>query len=129
MAQISKLNFETSINRELYKQLLAVLAASVNIEKINLLLSELLTNTEKVMLTKRLAIALLLENGYSYRNIRYVLHVSFPTIRSVQFWLNHGNQGYKEAVHKIIMPQIDKNFFNKIDLLIDNSRNRADKRG
>ncbi len=48
------------------------------------LVNDLLTPTERIMLAKRLAIILMLENGYSFSAIERTLKVTRQTI--VRFW-------------------------------------------
>lgn len=120
MSQVSKTGLSGIIQKELYDQFSWVISQFKNQQEVEGFFSELLTKTEKIMFVKRLAIALLLVKGYSYRNIRCVLHVSFPTIRNVQFWLEHGGEGYKIAITKIMERQTLTNFLERIDKLVDN---------
>lgn len=115
MTQISKTNIAPLLQQEIYNQFYWVISQCQGTKEVNDLLSELLTKTERTILAKRLFIAVLLVKGYSYRNIRSVLAVSFPTIRMVSFWLEHGANGYKRAVEKII--SIDT--FNKTLAAVD----------
>lgn len=119
MSQVSKTNLEVTIQKQLYDQLSYIISDLRDSKEVEEFLSELLTKTERVMLAKRLGIAMLLTKGYTYRDIRHVLHVSFPTIRSVQFWLEHGSKGYKKAAQKILSKEDIRTFITKIDALID----------
>ena len=119
MSQVSKNNLPGAIQKDLYDQFFYILADLKNDQEAEEFLGEILTKTERTMLIKRLGIALLLVKGYTYRNIREALKVSFPTIRSVQFWLDHGRGGYKKAVEKIMAHQEMQSFFQRIDKLID----------
>lgn len=119
MSQVSKINLEGIIQKELYDEFSWIVSELKNTQEVENFFSELLTKTEKIMLTKRLAIAVLLVKGYTYRDIRQVLRVSFPTIRSVQFWLDHGRGGYKNAVEKITSRREILAFLERVDKLID----------
>src|SRR3989338_9187680 len=68
-------------------------------------LQDILSPTERVMLTKRLGIAILLTKGYTYTMIDQTLKVSSPTINHVSYWLKHGNSGYQRVVEKIVSNQ------------------------
>lgn len=57
-------------------------------------LYRLLTHSEVVMLGRRLQIAEALIHGYSYQSIRDELKVGFPTIRSIDSWLEHAVRDY-----------------------------------
>lgn len=65
-------------------------------------IADLLTATEKTMLAKRLAIAILLEKGYDYRKICQILKVSFGTINAVIKQKMIYGQGYKIAATQIL---------------------------
>lgn len=64
--------------------------------------NDLLTRTEKIMLAKRLSIALMLLKGHDYAMIKDALKVSTATVASVNSWLNHGGEGYKKVIEKIV---------------------------
>lgn len=128
MSQVSRVNLPGIIQKELSDQFSWVISQFKNQEEVEGFLSELLTKTEKIMFVKRLAIALLLTKGYTYRDIRFLLHVSFPTIRSVQFWLDHGGKGYRAAIAKIMERQTLKNFLKSLDKLADKQSSEQQKK-
>ncbi len=117
MAQISKIQPGVELSKEIYSQLLFLFSSLTLQTELSNFLSEFFTKTEKVMFAKRLAIAVLLERGYSYREVRMILKVSFPTIRSVEFWLQHGT-GYKSAVKKIVEREQVKEFLQRVDRFV-----------
>ncbi len=119
MSQVSKVNLHASIQTGIYDQFYWVISECKSRGELESLLNELLSKTERIMLAKRLAIAVLLTKGYSYRDIRSVLRVSFPTIRNVQFWLNHGGKGYSKAVKEILARGKIIDWFKNIDRLLD----------
>jgi uncharacterized protein YerC len=66
-------------------------------------ISDLLTPTEKVMVSKRLAIAfLLLRKDIDHRQIAKVLKVSTGTIARVNIVLNTEGVGYRNVLNKIL---------------------------
>ena len=71
-------------------------------EDVRNFITDLLTPTEKIMLAKRLAIAVLLAKECDYRNISKTLKVSFATINSVARQNAIAGIGYKVAVGKIL---------------------------
>lgn len=119
MSQLSKTHLEGIIQKELFDLFYYIINSFDAVFKAQDFFNELLTKTERVMLVKRLAIALLLSKGYTYRNIRLVLRVSFPTIRSVQFWLDHGGAGYQKAITKLIQREETAGFLAKVDRILD----------
>lgn len=74
---------------------------------------DLFSPTEKIMLSKRIAIAFLLLKGYQYREICKILRVSLTTIGSVSLSIKHGNGGYKKILDKITKQENLEEFFGK----------------
>jgi len=62
---------------------------------------DLLTPTEQIMLAKRLAIAAMLIEGLSYRQIAEKIKVSTATIGRVNLWLRTAGDGYRLAIKKM----------------------------
>lgn len=65
-------------------------------------IDDLLTDTEKVMIAKRIAIALMLLKGYSPADIEETLKVSKQTIWVMSAWLNVKGEGYRELLEEVI---------------------------
>lgn len=57
---------------------------------------------EKVMLAKRLAIAVLLEKGWDYQSISSAVKVSTSTVNSVRRQMLYRGDGYRKAARKVI---------------------------
>lgn len=57
---------------------------------------------EKVMLAKRLAIAVLLEKGWDYQLISSTVKVSTSTVNSVRSQMQYRGDGYRKAARKVI---------------------------
>ncbi len=64
-------------------------------------LKDLLSETEAVMLARRLKIAQLIYAGWSYERIEKVMHTSSTTIASVHSWLDGGFGGYLDGITKL----------------------------
>lgn len=80
------------------------------------LISDFFTPTERIMLSKRLGIALLLEKGYEYRTIIDTLKVSFPTIASVNMARVYGKDGYRKFIRKIVRDDSINRLFEELSL-------------
>lgn len=72
---------------------------------------DLFSPTEKIMFSKRIAIAFLLMKGYSYRNISKLLCVSTSTIGAIGLSLKHGKGGYDRILNKIAKEEKLEEFF------------------
>ncbi|MBI2032471.1 MAG: hypothetical protein HYT09_02375, partial [Candidatus Levybacteria bacterium] len=74
---------------------------------------------ERIMLVKRLAIAILLTKGYTYQMIDETLKVSHPTIMKVSLELKYGtNNGYKKVVDNFLEHQKREETIDKIEELL-----------
>lgn len=101
MTQVSKYPISKDVYERCWEIFTKTLIGIKNSKDVDEIVSDLLTPTERIMLTKRLAIAFLLTEGYEYREIIKLLKVSFQTISSVNNSLQYGNNGYKKAVSRI----------------------------
>ena len=63
-------------------------------------LKDLLTSSELLMISNRIAIAMLLLNGFKYEDIIKELRVGVGTINSVNRWLYNGFGGYLKELRK-----------------------------
>ena len=115
MPQVSKRVLSKDIEEKMFKlffQSFARLSKSSEIQKF---LEDLLGPVERIMLAKRLAIALLLARGYSYDSIKQTLRVSSETVARVNIALNHSGDGYKMVVDKILEDRQMTEFWEKIE--------------
>lgn len=69
---------------------------------------------EKVMLAKRLAIAVLLEKGWDYQSISSAVKVSTSTVNSVRSQMLYRGDGYRKAARKIIANEQIVNFLENL---------------
>lgn len=95
----SKLNTEEK--RQLFTQLCYVLAETKNIDEAAELLRDLLTEQEVEMISKRLKVADLLLEGYTYQKIKETLKVSDSKIARVHEWLKLAGEGLRAAKEKL----------------------------
>ncbi len=99
--QVSKRGVNRKIEEKIFNSLYQVLAdmkRSVEVEKF---LEDVLSDTERTVLAKRLAIASYLSKNRSYEIIRDDLKVSSATIANVQKWLEHSGEGLMIALKRI----------------------------
>lgn len=61
-------------------------------------LKDLLNRQERAMIIRRLLIAEMLSEGFTYKEIIKQLHCGTSTIAKVERWLNFGRNGYKKAI-------------------------------
>ena len=102
MSQVSKYPISKNIADRIFEIFLTTFTHLKNKDEADQFISDLLTPTEKIMLSKRLAISFLLERNYDYRTIQKTLKVSTGTITSVNMSRKLGSEGYKKVVAKIM---------------------------
>ncbi len=117
MAQISKRYLEKKVEDRIVDLFWTSLSLLSTKEDVGLLLEDLLTPTEKLMLAKRLAIAFMVIKGESYPIINERLKVSDTTIWNVKLNLIHKGKGYKSTIKKIMSKEKWEKFWNDLDFL------------
>lgn len=118
MAKVSKRILDKELEQRVFELFVKTVIDLKNEQEVRNFLQDLLSPTEKIMLVKRLAIAILLTKGYTYDAIDNTLKVSRPTIMGVSYFLKYGNSGYQKAVDKIIRGQKKEEFADKIEELL-----------
>lgn len=114
MPQVSRHQLKPHVKQEIVSSLWWVFADLKTEKEIGLLVEDLLTQTEKTMLAKRLAIALMLTKGYSYEIIMITLKVSSSTVAHIRNGLDRGGSGYKLAIKKLMTHEKVEKFLKEI---------------
>ncbi|OGG04174.1 hypothetical protein A2Z33_03385 [Candidatus Gottesmanbacteria bacterium RBG_16_52_11] len=115
MAQVSKYSVSKNVSERMYEIFLESLADIRTKSDASVFVNDFLTPTERVMLPKRLSIALLLVKGYDQRLISHYLKVSFTTITRIHNQMKTGGEGYKRIINKILADESMTDFINRID--------------
>lgn len=97
--QVSTRKLNLTLEKQIFSVFHQALADLRTPEEVESVMTDLLTETERTAIAKRLAIATFLEKGRSYENIRETLKVSSATIAAVAEQL--GSPGYQLALRKI----------------------------
>lgn len=101
MGQVSRRKLPLKLKERIFNLFLSGLSLCSSAEKVALLVDDLLTPTEKIMLAKRFCIAFMLINNYDYRTIKDTLKVSLTTVGAVSFWLKEKGNGYRAIIKNI----------------------------
>lgn len=117
MAQISKRFLDKKVEDRILDLFWNSLSSLSSKEKVSLFLDDLLSKTEKIMLSKRLAIAFMLIKGYDYPTINERLKVSDPTIWNVKTSLTYKGRGYRLAIEKIMSKEKWEKFWDDLDFV------------
>ena len=117
MAQISKRKVAKTIEIKMLNTLWEAIAKLKSQKEIQSFLNDLLSPTERIMVTKRLAIAALLLKKYNYESIMEIVKVSNGTVAKIAFVLN-SNVGYKNTINKISRAESTREFWQDVERLL-----------
>lgn len=84
-----------------------------------LFMYDFFTKTERLMLAKRLAIALMISQGYETDIIKQVLKVSTGTVYRMREWLERGGKGLRLGLTKLAHQEKVSHFWKKVDKFLD----------
>lgn len=115
MPQVSKKVLSKDVEERMFKLFFDAFARISKPTDVAEFLQDLLGPVEKIMLAKRLAIALLLRRGYDYGSIKQTLRVSNETISRVNIALVHSGKGYKMVVDRILADKELNEFWERIE--------------
>jgi len=119
MTKVSRRTIDRNLEDYIFKNFVKTISKLREQTDIQNFLFDLLSPTERVMLIKRLAIAVMLKKGYTYDQIDHTLKVSRPTIMNVSYFLKHGQKGgYQKTVDDILKDQRKEALFDKIDEIL-----------
>lgn len=113
MAQISKKYLSVDVQNKITGTLFEAISQVKGRKETSLFLNDLLTPTEKVVLAKRLAIAVLLIKGWGYEAIQSFLKVSSDTVGKVSVIVKI-NQGYRSVVEKMMRTEAGREFWQDV---------------
>lgn len=120
MPQVSKYPISSDVEQRIYEVFTKTISKLSRPSQINKFFEAFLSPVERIMLAKRLAIALLLLKGYKYLEIRKVLRVSPPTISDVSMNLKYMNPEFRSVIESIIKKEKLEEFWNHIgDIISD----------
>jgi len=114
MAQISRRKLNVEVEKRIFEVFWTAFEKVERGAKLQSFVSDLLTDTEKVVLAKRLAIALMLSKGYSYAEIGEFLKVTPPTIARVRSWMSSRGGGLKHALEQVTADNEAAKFWESI---------------
>jgi uncharacterized protein YerC len=119
MVQISKKLLDKELEEEIYNQLWYSLGKVNNSKKTSEFFSDFLTKTEKLMLAKRFATAILIKRGRTANDIRHSIHVSFSTVGSVSSWIKNARPETQSLLETISNEKGWGEIIDKIENILD----------
>lgn len=117
MTQVSRRVLNKQVAEQIFETLWEAISQVRDKQEIQIFLNDLLTPTERIMIAKRLAIAVLLLKQHDYETIKDFLKVSGETISKISLILKM-NQGFKLAINKVIKTEAGRQFWQDIENLL-----------
>ena len=119
MTQISKYPLTKEVKEELFTIFWNTISELRSTQAVSGFLSDLLTDTEELMLAKRFAIALLLFQGKKPIEIVSTIHVSFSAIRGVSSWIDKATPLTVKLLEAVIKQQSWQSAIDKLEIVVD----------
>ncbi|PJE67747.1 hypothetical protein COU95_00690 [Candidatus Shapirobacteria bacterium CG10_big_fil_rev_8_21_14_0_10_40_9] len=101
MTHVSRKKLPNKVLRQILDSFLFVLTSTKKKEEMSKFLDAFLSNTEKIMLAKRLAIVFLLSEAVEETKISETLLVTQSTVSRIKLWYETKGSGYKIAITKL----------------------------
>ena len=119
MTQVSKYRLRIDIVKRIYELLSNSLAKIKDKNEVNNFLDDFFSPTEKTVIAKRLAIAVLLSKGNDYQEIRQILKVTPVTISKMSLRMKYGNGSVKKIADKIAISDDNKALLQELASVFD----------
>jgi len=116
MTQVSRRPLDKDVEGRIYESFYKAIGL-LNEKEARAFINDLLTPTEKIMLPKRLAVAILLAQGWNYDAIRETLKVTQTTVSSVYKTLAFSG-GLKLAILKLSKNQAWQKWWQDVESLL-----------
>ena len=116
MPQVSRRKLDKEVKQKIYESFYKALGL-LGENDAKYFVNDLLTPTEKIMIPKRLAIAILLSQEWSYNAIRETLKVTQTTISSVSKVLTF-SVGLRLAIEKLSKNEAWRSWWQDIERLL-----------
>ena len=118
MTQVSKYPVHKDVEKRMFEVFQKSIASLKNPTDVEDFFDEFLSPVEKIMLAKRLSIAILLTKGYRYPTIASILRVTPSTIANVSMNLQYKGVGYKRVVEIILHDEKINAFWQQVEDLL-----------
>ena len=119
MTQVSRYKLRVDVEKRIYDLLNDVLAGIKDKKEISNFLDDFFSPTEKTVMAKRLAIAILIAKGNDYQDIGQILKVTPVTISKMSFRMKYGNGSVKKIANKIANSDDNKALLQELASVFD----------
>lgn len=101
MPHVSRKKLDRKTLKEVLDAFVYVMTQTKQEKLMRPFLDAFLSETEKIMLAKRLAIVFLLSEGVEETKISEILHVTQSTVSRMKLWYETKGSGYKVAISQL----------------------------
>ncbi|MFA6397227.1 MAG: hypothetical protein WDK96_00045 [Candidatus Paceibacterota bacterium] len=108
MPHISKNKISSKLYEKIFLKLISILEKAGNKNYLNLVIRELFTKTEKIMLAKRLAIILMISDNIPQHRVVEILKVSPSTVAKISLQVDVGKHKRLLEISKIEKIDLEK---------------------
>lgn len=119
MAKVSRNPLSPEVQREMTAALIRTLTQIEDGVLLQKFLDDLLTPTEKLMLSKRLMAAVLLQRGYSYGAVCRALKLSRATVFLIQRELLKSGEGYRKVFERFFKESRGQRFLSAVERFLN----------
>lgn len=119
MTQVSKFMLRPVVEKRIKDLLIEVIAGMRDRTQIDNFINDFMSPTERTVLFKRLAIAVLLAKGNDYQSISRMLRVTPVTISKMSFRIKYGNGSVKKVSEKILSKDAGKAIIQELASIFD----------
>ena len=119
MVKVSRNPLSPEVKREVTEALVNIVSEINDRAFLRKFIDDLLTPTEKMMLSKRLMAAVLLQRGYSHGAVCSALKMSRATVSVIQRELLRGGEGYRAVFQKFFQESRGHRIVGAIEQFLD----------
>ncbi|RJP47583.1 MAG: hypothetical protein C4584_00325 [Armatimonadetes bacterium] len=118
MPRASKVRLEEKELKNLTEHFCYLVSSLTNSTEAENFLHEFLTKEEKIMLTKRLVLFMMLKRNYPDPIIKGALKISYETIRTYKNQFPSKNEEFQKTINKLVNRERAKELFEKLNKLL-----------
>lgn len=115
MPHVSRKAIPNDLYKEITRELWWLLTSIKEEKEMRVFLGDLLTETEKIMFAKRLALANLILRGWDWEEICHSLNLSSSTVNRMKRWLEGGGSGFRMALKRLEKKERWEEFWKRVD--------------
>ncbi len=119
MTHVSRYPMDKVVETELFRKFWHSLSSLRDPQSASSFFSDFLSGSERIMLAKRFAIAVLLLRGKRPKDIKLALHVSDSSTSSVGAWLKNAKPKTVATLERVIRENYWEEFFDNVESFLD----------